>query len=87
MVDFSDKLSALIDKEVTDLVKKAEENAFRILTDNIEILHNVAKALLDYETITGEQMEEIIKNGSIDIDNKKNDSDRPRRRKKNNIDN
>ena len=85
--DFSDKLSALIDKEVTDLVKKAEENAFRILTENIEILHNVAKALLDYETITGEQMEEIIKNGSIDIDSEKKNSDRPRRRKKNNTDN
>ena len=85
--DFSDKLSALIDKEVTDLVKKAEENAFRILTDNIEILHNVAKALLDYETITGEQMEEIIKNGSIDIESEKKNSDRPRRRKKSNTDN
>ena len=80
--DFSDDLSSRIDKEVTDLVKKAEQNAFQILTDNIDILHNVAKTLLDRETITGEQMEEIIKDGSIAIDDSDILDKRPRRRKK-----
>ncbi len=80
--DFSDDLSSRIDKEVTDLVKKAEQNAFQILTDNIDILHNVAKTLLDRETITGGQMEEIIKDGSIAIDDSEILDKQPRRRKK-----
>jgi len=80
--DFSDELSARIDREVTDLVKNAEENADRILSDNIEILHNVAKTLLDRETITGEEMIQIIKKGSLDLpDDTKQEQERPPRRR------
>ena len=64
--DFSDKLSASIDKEVSDIVKKAENNADNILANNIKSLHDVAKSLLDRETITGEEMLEIITNGSVE---------------------
>ena len=79
--DFSDELSAAIDKEVTDLVKTAEENANQILSDNIEILHNVAKALLDRETITGEEMIQIIKKGSIDLPEVEDSQEKPPRRR------
>ena len=36
-----------------------------ILKKNIEALHNVAKALLDRETITGNEMKEVIQMGSL----------------------
>ena len=79
--DFSDELSARIDKEITDFIKKAEDNADRILSDNINILHNVAKALLDRETITGEEMIEIIKNGSLDLPEDSEKTNKPPRRR------
>ena len=62
--DFSDELSASIDKEVSEIIKNAEKNADNILANNINSLHDVAKSLLERETITGEQMLEIITNGS-----------------------
>ena len=63
--DFSDALSSSIDKEVSSLVKNAEQNAINILNKNIKSLHDIAKALLDQETISGEEMTEIIKNGKL----------------------
>ena len=64
--DFSDKLSSAIDSEVSSIVKNAEKNAIDILNKNIDSLHNIAKALLDRETISGDDMKIIIKNGSLD---------------------
>ena len=64
--DFSDQLSSAIDTEVSSVVRKAEENAIEILNKHIDCLHNVAKALLDRETISGEEMKEIIKTGKIE---------------------
>ena len=86
--DFSDELSARIDREITDIIKKAEDNADRILTDNIKCLHDVAKTLLDRETITGEEMLEVIKNGFLDISESEEKKDKPpRRRSKQNSEN
>ena len=64
--DFSDKLSSAIDSEVSFIVKNAEKNAIDILNKNIDSLHNIAKALLDRETISGDEMKIIIKNGNLD---------------------
>ena len=64
--DFSDELSSAIDKEVSTIVKNAEDNAIKILKENIDCLHNIANVLLDEETITGEEMKEIIKTGKLE---------------------
>ena len=83
--DFSDELSARIDKEVTDLVKRAEENADKILKENIKSLHDIANVLLDHETITGEEMKEIIKTGTLKNNTEKSSPDEsPRKRRKSN---
>ena len=42
------------------IVDEAENKCRKILTDNIEELHIVAKGLLEYETLTGEEIEDII---------------------------
>ncbi len=73
--DFSDKLSSSIDSEVSSIVKNAEKNAIDILNENIDSLHNIAKALLDRETISGDDMKLIIKNGSLDESNDEATSD------------
>ena len=49
-----------IDKEIRKLVDEGYNHAKKILTDKIEDLHKIAKALLTYETLTGEEIEDII---------------------------
>ena len=75
--DFSDELSSAIDSEVSTIVKNAEKNAIDILNKNIDSLHNIAKALLDRETISGDDMKVIIENGSLedsdDLNSKKSE--------------
>ena len=61
--DFSEEKSTIIDSEISRIVQHAEKNAIKILKDNISHLHNVASVLLAKETITGTEMDDIIKNG------------------------
>ena len=39
---------------------KAMNQAKKILTEKIDDLHKIAKALITYETLTGEEIENII---------------------------
>ena len=42
------------------MVDEGYNQARKILTEKIDDLHKVAKALLTYETLTGEEIENII---------------------------
>ena len=42
------------------ILDKGYERARKVLTEKIEDLHKLAKALLTYETLTGEEIENII---------------------------
>ncbi|KSB90768.1 cell division protein FtsH [Caulobacter vibrioides] len=50
-----------IDSEVRRLVKGGEDDARRILTEKLEDLHSVAKALLEFETLSGEEIIGVTK--------------------------
>jgi cell division protease FtsH len=50
-----------IDAEVRRLVKGGEDEARRILTDELENLHQVAKALLEFETLSGDEIIGVMK--------------------------
>ena len=50
-----------IDKEVRRLVKSGEDDARKILTDELDHLHVVAKALLEYETLSGDEIIGVMK--------------------------
>ena len=52
--------SAMIDREVVEVVKKAHEKAIGILKENMDKLHELADYLLEKETITGEEFMEIL---------------------------
>lgn len=54
--NISEDTAQLIDAEIRRLVDDAMETARRILTENIDLLHKLAKALLEYETLTGEEI-------------------------------
>lgn len=56
----SPETASKIDFEVNQLVKNAHETAARILSENIEKLHELAHFLLEKETITGEEFMDIL---------------------------
>ena len=63
--DLSEEVSNLIDSEVTKLVKTAENNADRILEENIDQLHSIAKALLEFESIDGKDLAKLVNGEKI----------------------
>ncbi|MSP10983.1 MAG: ATP-dependent metallopeptidase FtsH/Yme1/Tma family protein [Pelagibacteraceae bacterium] len=56
----SEAVAQKIDKEIRKLVDEGYNKAREILTNKIEDLHKIAKALIAYETLTGEEIENII---------------------------
>ena len=50
----------ILDKKVVELVRRQHEKAYKILEDNIEKLHELAKYLYEHETITGEEFMKIL---------------------------
>ena len=50
----------LLDKKVVELVRRQHEKAYKILQDNIDKLHELAKFLFEHETITGEEFMKIL---------------------------
>ena len=59
--DYSDETAKLIDLEVKRILGDAYNRARNILQDNVELLHSLSLALIDRETLTGEEVSRIIK--------------------------
>ncbi len=64
--EYSDSKAEEIDREVHRIIMDGYNKAKRILEDNLDILHVAAKALLEFETIDGEDVDLIMKGGSLD---------------------
>ncbi|MBP2026274.1 cell division protease FtsH [Acetoanaerobium pronyense] len=60
--NYSEELASEIDREIRRFVDEAYEMTEKLLTENIEILHNVAKALLKFETLDAKQFEQAFNN-------------------------
>ncbi len=56
----SDETSHIIDEEIRLFIERNYERSKNILTENIEILHNMAEALIKYETIDLKQIDELM---------------------------
>ncbi len=63
--DFSEATAVVIDQEVRRIVDECYARAAKILSENKEKLLVVAKALLEFETLDGEHVREILKHGRI----------------------
>ena len=50
------------------LVEGGETEARQVLGENIDELHIVAKALLEYETLSGDEVRHLLDGGQIDRD-------------------
>ena len=59
-----------IDDEVLQIIKNAHEDAKKILLDNMDILEQVTKILLQKETITGREFYDILKENNVEVDEK-----------------
>ena len=56
----SEETARLIDQEVRRLIEEAEAAARKVLTDNLDELHRLAGALLEFETLTGDESKRVI---------------------------
>ena len=58
--NMSEETSKKVDSEIRKIVDKGYERARKVLTEKINDLHKLAKALLTYETLSGEEIENLI---------------------------
>ncbi len=56
----SDATARLIDEEIRRIVEDGEETARRILTEKVDELHALAKALLEFETLSADEVTKVI---------------------------
>jgi cell division protease FtsH len=63
--EVSERTAQLVDSEVTRVIKEAYARATVVLQDNIELLHTVAAALLDRETLTGDEVASLARGESL----------------------
>ncbi len=59
----SEETMQAVEKEVLSLITKSYSQAKQILTDNFEQLNTLAKLLLEIETVTVNQLKEILEGG------------------------
>jgi cell division protease FtsH len=64
----SEATAQLIDQEVRRLIEEAEQTARKVLTDHLDELHRLATALLEYETLSGEESKRVIVGDDIGRD-------------------
>ena len=61
----SEETAKVIDSEIRGIVDTCYENARKILKDKINDLHAIAKGLIDYETLSGDEITELLRDGKI----------------------
>ncbi|WCL53783.1 ATP-dependent zinc metalloprotease FtsH [Gimibacter soli] len=63
--NMSDETSKLIDQEIKAFVVGATDRAKKILTDHLDDLHKLAGALLEYETLSGDEIKALLRGEKI----------------------
>jgi cell division protease FtsH len=61
----SDATAKLIDEEIRRIVEEGEKRARQVLTEHLDDLHAVAKGLLEFETLSAEEIRRIIRGEKI----------------------
>ena len=63
--DYSEEVAAEIDKEVRTFMEDAYAATEKLLSENIDKLHVIAKALMEKETLEEEEINQLVKYGHI----------------------
>lgn len=64
--NMSESTAEIIDAEIRRIVEEADVYARKIITEQIDNLHAIAKALLEYETLTGDEIHALLRGEKID---------------------
>jgi cell division protease FtsH len=56
----------IIDEEIRRIIEEAETKARKVLTEHLDSLHKVAKALLEYESLSGGEIQALLRGEAID---------------------
>ena len=63
--DYSEEVAAEIDKEVRAFIEDAYAATEKLLSENLDKLHVIAKALIERETLDEEEINQLLKYGHI----------------------
>ena len=63
--DYSEEVAAEIDKEVRSFIEDAYAATEKLLSENLDKLHVIAKALMERETLEEEEINQLVKYGHI----------------------
>ena len=63
--NFSDQVALEIDNEVRSIIEECYNNAKKVLSDNALLVHLVANHLMDIETLTKEDIYELVETGQL----------------------
>lgn len=67
--NFSNEVAHEIDLETRKIINDCHEMAKKILNENIDLLKLIAKTLLEYETLTKEQIDHLVEYGKMPEEN------------------
>jgi len=65
--DYSEETAKRIDAEINKIVIESYNRAKKILSENIDLLHKIALVLLEKEVITGQELDDIIKENGTSL--------------------
>ena len=63
----SDEMQQIVDDEVKNLLTKAYRSAMKILKEHEKLLHSLAKMLMEIETVTAEQFQQLVKSSQAKL--------------------
>jgi cell division protease FtsH len=72
--DYSESTAQVIDQDVRKIITEAQEIAEKLLNNNIKLLHDLSKALLDHEILDGAQIEKVMKGQKLSPKNVKSET-------------
>jgi cell division protease FtsH len=59
--NLSDETQTMVDEEIHRIVDEAFEHARKIISEHIDDLHTIAHGLLEYETLSGDEIKDLLK--------------------------
>ena len=63
---YSDEIANIIDEEIREIVESCHKRATEILTSKLDVLHNMARVLVEKETIHTEEVDMLMNGKSVE---------------------
>ena len=64
--NFSDHLARQIDEQIHKIISECYERCRKVLLENQDLVKLIAETLLEYETLTKEQIDELVEKGKLE---------------------